>query len=97
MITLYRKEADGRLRYYNIHDHQLHLEKEWAFTVSYTVGDSSWREAIRRFSSAGAMDSAIRTLLKRKRREGYGLLYSFGGKGRGGEADYAQNLMREAT
>lgn len=76
MVSLYRKEADGRLRYYNIHDQQPHLIPKWVFTVAYTSG-SSWGERVHRFDSRREMDAAIRRLVRRKLKEGYSLLYSF--------------------
>lgn len=95
MISLYRKEGGGRLRYYNIHDQQPHLIPEWVFTVSFTSG-ATWSERIHRFDSPSEMDKAIRRLVKRKLREGFTLLYSFGeGKGRPGQ-DYAAELDKLA-
>jgi hypothetical protein len=98
MITLFRKEADGRLRYYNIHDQQPHLIPEWVFTVSYTSGNS-WSERIHRFDSPQEMDLAIRKLVRRKFHEGFALLYSFGekrGRRRRPGEDYATELEKLA-
>jgi hypothetical protein len=96
MISLFRKEPDGRLRYYNIHDQQLQLGREWAFTVSYTVGASSWRERLHYHDSPGEMDAAVRKLVKRKLREGYSFLYGFEGRGRGPGRDLAGELKTAA-
>jgi hypothetical protein len=101
MITLYRREDDGNLSYYIIHDNQLTLVPEWSFTAAWTSSGARWSERQNRYGSAGEMDEGIRRLVKRRLKMGYQLLYAFSGRGRAelrGEGNglaYAAELSRQ--
>jgi hypothetical protein len=86
MITLYQRVGPDHIRYYSINDQQLSLLSDFTFSVSYTVGKSgAWRERQDSFKTAGEMDAAIRKLIRRKLKEGYAVLYTFGKFKRSGQ------------
>jgi len=95
MISLYRREEDGSLRYYIIHDNQLTLVPEHAFTVAWSVGPSSWRQRHRGYATAREADAAVRALVKRRLAMGYRLLYAFPGRERAGRGDQGRDYVSQ--
>jgi hypothetical protein len=97
MITLYRREPDGNLRYYVLHDRQLTFEPEWSFTSSWTTGASKWRERTHNCEGPAQMDAAVRRLVKRKFRDGFVLLYAFSGADRREELKGSEGIATELS
>ncbi len=77
MITLYRRESDGRTRYVTITDRQGHLFGNPTLTV--TEGDDFFltRERHLTFETESEQQRELRTLIDRRFRSGYEVLYSF--------------------
>jgi hypothetical protein len=77
MITLYRKNPNGSLAYYTMHDRQPVLHAPFALTTAYRVGNGNERQKLYVFEKLEDMDRKIRELFGRRIRAGYRLLYSF--------------------
>lgn len=77
IITLYKTGADGRTLYYTIHDRQQVLDAPFALCAAFRVGMGRERERLHRFESLADRDRMIRSLMARRLKDGYRLLYSF--------------------
>jgi len=77
LFTLYKPGADGKIRYYSIHDRQPMLYSRYALTVSWFAGNESAREKVYSFETRADMDAKLRTLFRTKLRDGYRMLYQF--------------------
>jgi len=77
IITLYRNGADGRTHYYTIHDRQPVLDAPFTLCASWRVGLGRERERLHRFETLGERDKALRTLVARRVKDGYRILYFF--------------------
>jgi len=87
IITLIKSGKDGRLHYYTIHDRQQLLDAPFALCAAWRVGMGRERERLHRFQSVVERDRMLRTLVARRLRDGYRLLYSFSRAGFAGETD----------
>ena len=77
IVTLLRTGSDGCLLYYTIHDRQAGLSQPYTLTVAWSRGNGRGRERFYTFDSLEAKDRMIRSLLARRYKSGYSLLYSF--------------------
>ena len=77
IITLYKPGSEGSIRYYTIHDRQPLLTARYALTVAWRAGEGREREKIYGFETAAERDAKLRSIFKRKTKEGYALLYSY--------------------
>jgi len=77
IVTLYSTGADGTMLYYTIHDRQASLTQPYTLTVAWSRGGGRGREKFYTFDNLEAKDRMIRSLLARRFKTGYRLLYSF--------------------
>lgn len=77
ILTMFRTDPDGTIRYYNLHDRQPLLTARYALTVAWRTGEGQEREKIHGFDTLAEMDRKIRELFGRRVKKGYKLLYSF--------------------
>jgi hypothetical protein len=77
IITMFRTDPDGIIRYYSLHDRQPLLTARHALTIAWRTGEGREREKIYGFDTLAEMDRKIRELFGRRARKGYKLLYSF--------------------
>jgi hypothetical protein len=77
IVTLYRTGKDGRLLYYTLHDRQQSLTSPYALTTAWRSGNGREREKLHLFESLAEMDKMIRSILAKRVKDGYRLLYSF--------------------
>jgi len=77
IITLYKTGADGRISYYTIHDRQPALDAPFALCASWRVGLGRERERLHRFETLAERDKAVRSLVARRVKDGYRILYFF--------------------
>jgi hypothetical protein len=81
IITLYKAGSDGKILYYTIHDRQLVLDAPYALCAAFRVGMGRERERLHRFDSLAERDRMIRSLIARRLKDGYRLLYTFSRSG----------------
>ena len=77
MITLYKTDRQGRIRYYSLNDRQTHLFASHTITVNWGSALSSGRERVYILDSRSEMDQKLQELVQRKVNRGYRVLYSF--------------------
>jgi predicted DNA-binding WGR domain protein len=77
IVTLYKTGSQGLPLYYTIHDRQVGLSQPNTLTITWSRGAGRGREKFYLFDSIAAKDKMIRSLLSRRTRDGYRLLYSF--------------------
>ena len=77
IVTLMKHGKDGRLLYYTIHDRQQSLTSPHALTTLFKTGSGREREKHYDFPTLAAMDALIRSLLAKRIRDGYRVLYSW--------------------
>jgi len=77
IVTLYRTDPDGTIRYYSLHDRQPLLTHRYALTAAWRAGEGRERERVYGFDTRADMDRKVRELFGRRTRDGYVLLYSF--------------------
>lgn len=77
IVTLLKTGSNGSLLYYTIHDRQASLSQPYTLTVTWSRGNGRGRERFYTFDSLEDKDRMIRSLLSRRYKSGYGLLYSF--------------------
>jgi hypothetical protein len=77
IMTLYKTDPDGSIRYYTIHDRQPLLTSRYALTLASRTGNSQEREKIRGFDTQTELDATVRKVFSKKIKAGYILLYSF--------------------
>lgn len=77
IVTLFKTADNGSLLYYSIHDRQSGLSHPYSLTVTWSRGAGRGREKFYLFDNLEEKDRMIRTLLAKRTRDGYRLLYSF--------------------
>lgn len=77
IVTLFNTGSDGTMLYYTIHDRQASLTQPYSLTVSWSRGSGRGREKFYVFETLEAKDRMIRSLLAKRFKAGYRLLYSF--------------------
>lgn len=77
IVTLFKTASNGALLYYTIHDRQAGLSEPYTLTVTWSRGAGRGREKFYVFDSLAEKDRMIRSLLARRTKDGYRLLYSF--------------------
>ena len=82
MVTLFRTDSRGARRYYTLHDRQAILFSIHAFTAVSSTGDGPSRERLYAYESLEEMNSAFSTLVRRKLRGGYRVLYAYAKPGK---------------
>ncbi|HOX33396.1 MAG TPA: hypothetical protein PLB91_13785 [Spirochaetales bacterium] len=81
IITLYKTGAGGKTLYYTIHDRQQLLDAPFALSAAFRVGLGRERERLHRFEKLADRDRMIRSLVARRLKDGYRLLYTFSRSG----------------
>jgi hypothetical protein len=87
IVTLFKQGKDGRLLYFTVHDRQQSLTSVYALTSAFRMGNGREREKHYDFDTLAEMDGMIRTLLSRRIKDGYRLLYSWSRDARWSGAD----------
>ncbi len=82
MITFYKAQNDGSLRYYSVHDRQSHLFSKYSFSVIYGMDQGSGRERIFAFQTRREMDKRMREIFNERISKGYKVLYAYAKKGK---------------
>ena len=77
MVTLFKKNHQGQLYYYTIHDRQGSLFAPFTLTIMWGKKLDRPREKVLTFTSYEEMNRNIRVILDKKFREGYRVLYSY--------------------
>lgn len=77
ILTMFRTDPDGVIRYYSLHDRQPLLTARYALTIAWRTGEGREREKVYGFDTVAEMDRKIRELFGRRIKKGYRLLYSF--------------------
>lgn len=78
MVTLFKADKTGRLRFFIVHDLQRSLLGPFSLTVSSAVGEMYGADTMHVFESERERDFWLDRLLARKRKAGYRELYSYG-------------------
>lgn len=78
MVTLFKTEKSGRMRFYTVHDLQRSLWGGFSLTESLSVGDASGSDSWVHFENAFEGASWLNRTLSQKKRNGYRVLYSYG-------------------
>lgn len=94
MITLYKTDEKGQIRYYSLDDRQGHLFAHHTFTVSWGTTLISGREKVYIFDRRDEMDGKLQHLIQERVRQGYRVLYSYF---RAQEYRYLQPALRNAS
>ena len=82
MITFYKQQDTGGIRYYSIHDRQGSLFSSLGFTAVWGEFPNAGREKVYTFSDRLSMDSKLQEIFRHRIRDGYKVLYSFSRKKR---------------
>jgi predicted DNA-binding WGR domain protein len=77
MVTLYKPDKTGRMRYYSISNRQGNLFSPFTFTVTWGVALSAGRERQYVFESQQDLDQKLRELVNSRLKAGYKVLYTF--------------------
>jgi len=77
IVTLYKTGKDGRILYYTVHDRQASLTSPYALTLAWRTGNGREREKLHPFESLAEMDRMIQSVLAKRFKAGYRLLYSW--------------------
>lgn len=77
MITLYKPDTSGRMRYYSISNRQGNLFSPYSFTVTWGVALSAGRDRQYVFESQRELDEKLRSLVDSRLKAGYKVLYTF--------------------
>ena len=77
MITLYRRESDGSTRYVTYTDRQGHLFGFPTLTVTEGTDFFLARERNYTFETESEQQKKLRTMIDRRMKRGYSVLYSF--------------------
>jgi hypothetical protein len=77
MVTLFKTDASGKLRFYTVHDLQRSLLGAYALTVSVAIGDSAGKERLIHFDGELEAEKWLEQTLRAKKRAGYRPLYRY--------------------
>ncbi len=77
MVTLYKSDAAGRLRFYTVHDLQRSLLGAYALTVRVAMGEASGKERLLHFEGEEEAEWWLARTIRAKRRAGYKPLYQY--------------------
>lgn len=77
MITFYKTDKRGQIRYYSIDDRQGNLFSPHTFSVHAGAAMTVGREKAYIFSSRREMDAKLRELIDSRIKDGYRVLYSY--------------------
>jgi hypothetical protein len=77
MITFYKTEADGSIRYYSVHNRQPHFFSKYSFTSIYGMNQRSGRERVYTFKTRREMDAKMKEIFEDRVIRGYKVLYSY--------------------
>ena len=78
MVTLFKSDKTGKLRFCTVHDLQRSLLGGWTLTVIHSVGEKSGDEVMRVFDREFDRALWLKRLIARKTKAGYRELYSYG-------------------
>lgn len=77
MITFYKTDKRGHIRYYSIDDRQGNLFSPHTFTVHAGPALTVGRERAYVFANRREMDAKLRELIDSRIRDGYRVLYTY--------------------
>ena len=77
MVTLYKSDAAGRLRFYTVHDLQRSLLGAFALTVRASVGEGPGKERLIHFEGEREAEWWLARTMRAKQRAGYKPLYRY--------------------
>lgn len=78
MVTLYKTDKTGKLRFFTVHDLQRSLLEGYALTVNVSVGDAAGKDRLMEFADAAEAERWIARTFASKRKDGYSTLYRYG-------------------
>ena len=78
MVTLFKADITGRLRFCIIHDLQRSLLGSFALTVANSIGEKTGKDVMHVFGSDRERTFWLNRLILRKQKAGYRELYSYG-------------------
>lgn len=78
MVTLFKTDKAGRMRFYTVHDLQRSLWGDFVLTVNRSIGDSSGSDSVFHFPDAFDGATWLSRTIAQKKRGGYRVLYSYG-------------------
>jgi predicted DNA-binding WGR domain protein len=84
MVTLFKSDAAGKLRFYTVHDLQRSLLSAYALTVSMAVGEAQGKERLLHFEGEEEAEKWLEQTLRAKQRAGYRPLYRYASARAGG-------------
>jgi hypothetical protein len=76
-ITFYKYTSSKSSRFYSLHDRQGSLFHEYTFTAVWGSDFCSTREKVYTFDSSKEMQKKLRSIFKRKIKDGFKVLYKF--------------------
>jgi hypothetical protein len=77
MITFYKTDKKGRIRYYSIDNRQGNLFSPHTFTVNSGTALTAGREKAYIFATRREMDAKLRALIDGRIKNGYRVLYTY--------------------
>jgi predicted DNA-binding WGR domain protein len=77
MVTLFKTDAAGRLRFYTVHDLQRSLLSAYALTVAVAVGNARGKERLIPFEGEEEAEKWLARTIREKKRAGYRPLYRY--------------------
>lgn len=86
MITLYKTDKNGKLRFFIIHDLQRSLLGGFSLTVAEAIGEKTGKDVMHFFEDERDRSFWLNRLLSRKGRAGYKELYVYGREANDGPA-----------
>ena len=80
MITFFKTEADGAIRYYSVHNRQPHFFSRYSFTAIWGLDQGTGREKVYTFRTRREMDLKMREIFEERLSMGYKVLYTYAKK-----------------
>jgi hypothetical protein len=76
-VTFYRKQEDGKVQYYSIHDRQGDFFTPFVLTAVWGNDLNTGRVKVFTFKNSEELDKKLRNVFLSRVRNGYKVLYSF--------------------
>ena len=80
-VTLRKKLQNGKHYYYSLHDRQSGLFDAFTLTATWGSRPDGGRSKIYSFATRSERDRALRSLIRKRIRQGYWIFYSYARKG----------------
>lgn len=77
MVTLYKTDKSGKLRFFTVHDLQRSLLGGYALTVNAAIGEAAGKDRLLEFEDDSAATRWIDRTFASKRKAGYSILYRY--------------------